>query len=457
MHTNPPAIDEVKERGVVFTPSHICDFMVSFINNNKTYNKTETKLRILEPSCGEGAFLQSILGTMAGTSSTLEGNDINEHFVTKCREQFPSVKFSVQDFLQFDKSQVYDIIIGNPPYVRIQNLTQQDTNAIRLEYPTLISGNLDLYVYFILKCVDMLSEHGKLIFIIPNSFLYNKSCRKVKDHLIKNGLLEYVIDFREKKIFNKFSIYTCIIVINKQNSNKRTFYNFSTNMEGKYEKIMYEKQVLQNSLLNYINVKNGIATLCDDVFIIHNGREDESYVYFKKRDKEYKIEKCITKKILKVSKNQVKYIITPYIFGADGGCRVMDDLSSVPYCQEYMLENQDKLNNRDKGKKKYEKWFAFGRKQGLECSNARRYFISSLTPCIRGKILVNESPLFYSGLCLEIKQEFRDTLSYEKLIEILHKHEETILSKANVKSNGWYSLSKSCFEIDVELHEITNK
>lgn len=424
---------KIKENGVVFTPKYICDFMISFIENKHN--------SVFEPSCGEGIFIKTLIDN---GYKNITANDINTEFIEKCKTNFTDVKFYNENFIDYDKNEKYDTIIGNPPYVRIQNLQNDLVLKMKEEYPEL-QGNTDLYIYFIIKCINMLKQDGKMIFIIPNSFLYNKSCKKVLNKLINDGLLEYVIDFREKKIFDGFSIYNCILVCNKKNAKERQYYNYSTDLNGIYVKIPYIKEPIKNSLLNYIDVKNGIATLCDNVYIIKEKeiiKEDNQYLYIEKDDKSYKIEKNIIQKILKVSKKEEYYIICPYTW-IDGKAKIMDDLNEYPECEKYLLHYKKILEKRDKGTKKYEQWYAYGRHQGLDYNDTNRYFISNIVKNIKDNIYQEKIPLFYSGLHIIIKESNYD------ILQVIKDNEDKILSKSNIKSGGWYGLSKSSFDIEV--------
>lgn len=413
--------DDIKELGVVFTPKNICEFMCSFIQNKK--------LTLLEPSCGEGAFLDVL---NKNKKYKIEANDINNDFISKCKEKYKNITYYNKDFIGFNSNKKYDVIIGNPPYIRIQNLSENNRNLIKNEFD--LTGNIDIFLYFIMKSLSLLNDKGKLIFIIPNSFLYNKSCSKVKDYLINNKLLEYVIDFKEKKIFQGISTYTCIIVVNKCNNNN--FYYYSNDTNGNYTKIMYTQNKITNSLLNYINIKNGLATLCDPIFIIKEYTEDDNYVYIK----DFKLEKSILKKVFKVSKNIEYYIIYPYIDG-----KILNNLDDYPECYKYLLKNKDLLDNRDKGKKTYEKWYAYGRKQGLNLINeTNRLFISSLSKDISNSLIIKDIPLFYSGLHIQ-----SDIIKINDLVKLLIKYEKEITFKCNVKSGGWLCLNKSSFDIQI--------
>lgn len=432
----------VKRTGVVFTPKYISDFMVSFITESD-----KSKLKILEPSCGEGIFIDSL--SNINNEITLHVNDINSEFIQKCQMAFDNKKiiYHNENFINFNKNMMYDIIIGNPPYVRIQNLEKTCIDLIKSEY-NILSGSLDLYIYFILKCIDMLNDDGKLIFIIPNSFLFNKSCSKIKQKLIDLQYIEYIIDFKEHKIFNGYNVYTCIIVVNKKTCNRDFYYYKSMTLDYmnelnhlNYTKVKYKTILTSKCLLDYINIKCGLATLCDNIFIIDNAIEDDLFIYFTKGVKKYKVEKTIVKKVLKVSKNIEKYIIFPY--DTDGN--IYDNLDNYPECYNYLLEYKEKLKNRDKQKKTYEKWYAFGRKQGINMISGNRLFISSLVKNIKDNIIEKDIPLFYSGLYIEIKCE----MSIDVIKQLLVKYNDKILDRCNVKSGGYNVITKDSFNISL--------
>ena len=429
----------VKSKGVVFTGKEICDFMSSFI---ELYDDRITT--ILEPSCGEGAFLESLLSFPV---VKIHGNDINEDFVNTCKNNFgDKITLTNSDFINLSTKDKYDYVIGNPPYVRIQNLQKELIQQLKEEYPEYLTGNFDLYMYFILKGLDMLNDDGKLIYIVPNSLLYNKSCSKLKRYLFENGLVEYIIDFRDKKMFANYSTYTCIIVLNKKNSHQRNSYYINDAMNDNYKSVMYkDNEGVENTLLNYIDVKNGIATLADKVFIIKPKQETEqTYIV-----DDFEIEKDICKEILKVSKKTQITIIYPY----DDGKVIPENVMKIRYpkCYEYLQSKKEILDNRDKGKKKYEAWYAYGRRQSLNISNGTRLFIPTLINNIKDNMIVNESPLFYSGLWIDIKETYKDTISIEDIQNTLIEVEKNILPKSNVKSQGWYSLCKTSFDVPCYL------
>lgn len=419
-------IDEIKKKGVVFTPDNIIKYMTSFINNDSVK-------KILEPSCGMGYFLEYI-----NKKHNITCIDINNTYIKHCSNKFKNINCIVNNFIDFKTNDKYDYIIGNPPYIKIQNIDNNDLNKMKKEFPDFIKGNTNIYIYFIIKCFNLLNENGKLIFIIPNTWLYSKSFKFLKDFIFKNKYLELLIDFKYNQIFKDVSTYTSIIILSKE---KKDFYYYSTNIE-KLTKIYYNNINSNNfNLLNIMTPRIGLMTLKDDVYILKKYTIKNNHIYFLKNNKEYIIEKNACKKILKVSKNKVYLIIYPYVNGI-----IIKDLKNIyPLTYNYLLEYKNELNNRDNGNKKYIRWYAFGRTQSLKIKKGKRLFLSTIVKNIKDFLIEKNVDLYYSGLCIEPKEKY--TIDYIK--NNLIKNEKNILDNSNNKSNNWYSLSVNSFRDNI--------
>lgn len=132
------------------------------------------------------------------------------------------------------------------------------------------------------------------------------------------------------------------------------------------------------------SIKNGLATLCNDIFIFKPVYEDDKY-YYLQNGKLHKIEKGICRDIIKPNRlkteNEIpdlkEKIIFPYqsdnnqleLFnGGQSKQRVFDEQyfeATHPNAYTYLKYNQEQLFNRDKGKPKKYKWFEFGRSQAI--------------------------------------------------------------------------------------------
>lgn len=110
------------------------------------------------------------------------------------------------------KKKKYDFVVGNPPYVRQEEVS----NKWQLEkaFPEVYTGRADLYVYFIQLGIKLLNDKGKLGYITSNKFMktgYGKGTRKF---IIDNSKIEQIVDFGDSKLFADATNYPSIFVLN---------------------------------------------------------------------------------------------------------------------------------------------------------------------------------------------------------------------------------------------------
>ena len=125
--------------GQVFTPPAIVDCMRRLVRNSG---------RILEPACGNGAFLKHFPGAT--------GIEID------ARHAPPDAM--VMDFFELPEEEQFATIIGNPPYIRYQDISARTRQLTR---GSVLDGRSNLYLFFIEKCLRHLEPGGELIFITP--------------------------------------------------------------------------------------------------------------------------------------------------------------------------------------------------------------------------------------------------------------------------------------------------
>lgn len=114
----------------------------------------------------------------------------------------------------------FSAIVGNPPYVRIQELAQHLPDHLsylqhpgsRYEAPK--ANNFDLYLVFIERALELLSPSGRLGMIVPNRFTSHLSGSGVR---LKLGLrLEHMVHFGEEQVFPRRTTYTSIIIASER-------------------------------------------------------------------------------------------------------------------------------------------------------------------------------------------------------------------------------------------------
>ena len=184
----------VETWGQVFTPQNIVAQMLTLRHNDG---------RILEPSCGDGAFFNEIPGCV--------GIEIDSNHC-------PDGALNM-DFFDYPISEKFDTIIGNPPYVRYQDISPNTKQKLR---SNLFDERSNLYLFFIEKCINHLSEHGELIFITPRDFLKATSSIKLNKYIFDNGTITDIIDLGDRKVFKGFSPNCIIFRFEKGNFSRAT-------------------------------------------------------------------------------------------------------------------------------------------------------------------------------------------------------------------------------------------
>lgn len=249
----------------------------------EAYKKWLITLKIVDPACGSGAFLNQALNFLIAEHKTIDdiiaeltasplrlfdtdkailennlyGVDINDESVEiaklslwlhtarkdrklsdlnnniKCGNSLindPKVAGDKafdwhKEFPDIMQAGGFDVVIGNPPYVKVDNGPQYE--FFKLEYKT-ASNRVDLYTLFIEKSLEILKFHGALSLITPNTFVVNLQSQKLRD-LMLCYKFDTLIDFRYQ-VFDNANVDTTIfrIIKEKTTDNILDIYKFQS-------------------------------------------------------------------------------------------------------------------------------------------------------------------------------------------------------------------------------------
>ncbi|MCF2208108.1 N-6 DNA methylase [Halobacterium salinarum] len=107
----------------------------------------------------------------------------------------------------------YDYVVGNPPYVRVQNLPDSQKEMMESLYDS-TTGNYDIYCPFYERGLDWLREDaGKLGFITPNQFMVTDYGEGLREVLLDEARIEEVYDFRDSGVFEDATNYPAIVIL----------------------------------------------------------------------------------------------------------------------------------------------------------------------------------------------------------------------------------------------------
>lgn len=415
-----------KTNGAFFTPSYIVNYIINHISP-KDCDK------IADISCGSGAFIIGAIKYLKLKynkplnlilKENIYGADVLSYNVRRTKILIMLYALSINevikesdmnilniDSLKHNWNMSFDVIIGNPPYVKFQDLEDDTRNYLLNNWETTKFGTYNLYFAFFELGLKLLSNNGNLGYITPNNYFTSLSGESLRSYFQHKRCIESIVDFNSTKVFD-VQTYTAITFINK---NKNEFIKFDRIAEQQTPKDFLKKISFTNNSYDDLNVKKwrllcgserdniskienigspigqlfnicvGIATLKDEVYFIDPINDNGIYFEFIKNGKNFKIEKEITKPLIKISdmKNQndifqnQRRIIFPYevVLGKPVPINELSMKDKFPMCYEYLNSVKEILANRGKGKHIYKPFYAYGRTQGLN-----RKGIKILTP-----------------------------------------------------------------------------
>lgn len=491
--------DEQTINGAVYTPKYIRDYIVEYCF--KKTGQTCDKCLCADISCGCGAFLYTMAEYIhkktgqpySSITENLYGIDISSASIERAKilismaaleygEELDdsSFKLYASDSLSFNFSLLpeiatnggFDIIVGNPPYVRSKHI-DANTKASLSHWETASTGNPDLYIPFFELGYSLLNERGHLGYITVNSFFKSVNARALRQYLSNNNVSMSIIDFGQQLVFKKKLAYTCLAFISKAEIGeieytKGTINDVQAKKSFLFNRIEYsylndhkgwnlnKTEVLDNirkieqageALGNKYVIKNGIATLANNIYIFRPSYCDQEHYYLQREGIDYKIEKSICKDIVKpnILKNEddltekEEKIIFPY--KSDYSIIPEDELKEqFPNTYKYLLRTKDILDARDKGEGDYTTWYAYGRTQALS-DRGKKLLFPYMSDRPHFIYAPQKDLMIYCGYAIYSESD-TELLLLKKLLEssVLDYY---ISNTSKPYSTGYYSFAKN--------------
>jgi adenine-specific DNA-methyltransferase len=164
---------DIATLGQVFTPDAIVRTMLGLRTKQG---------RTLEPSAGEGAFSRHLPECTA--------------IELDARVAPPDAQ--IMDFFDLPTTERFDTIIGNPPYVRHQDIAPRTRARLHSYF---FDKRSNLFLFFIEKSIRHLTDGGELIFIVPREFIKLTSAAKLNDWLYNQGTITHWIETGDTRLF----------------------------------------------------------------------------------------------------------------------------------------------------------------------------------------------------------------------------------------------------------------
>ena len=233
---------EFATNGEVFTRRWIVDLILDLVGFDETNDLGA--LRTVEPACGHGAFLIPMVERLSSSlhihgrslfdaKDSLRAFDVVEGNVLQSRmlihkflvgAGWPSRESTnilehwvkTRDYLLLDENEFnVDYVIGNPPYIRLEDIPNERSNAYRRAWPTM-GGRADIYVGFLEAGLDSLRDRGRLGFICADRWMRNQYGARIREKIGKSYSVDVSLIAHDVDAFeNQVSAYPAIIVISK--------------------------------------------------------------------------------------------------------------------------------------------------------------------------------------------------------------------------------------------------
>src|SRR3989344_3400349 len=456
-------VSEKKLNGVVYTPK----WVVNLILDHLAYKKDICEKKIIDPACGDGAFLSEVVERFIvdAKQNNLDnsvikkyiekkifGFDIDEIAIKKCvatldeitsRHNLKNINWQIIKTDSLDKKFVgkyfdfFDFVVGNPPYVRIQHLGKARRDKIQNDWHLCKRGSTDIFITFFELGFYLLNKTGKLGYITPNTYLKTKAGETLRDFIKISKALRILIDFEHNQLFENATTYSVITVLDK-NHQKNTFALYKGDGENvnfiddiNLENLNSDNWILtSNDILEKLRVIEkrgmplnkiakihvGITTLADEFYIFKDPKFEGKFAEIKLKDNRvFRIEKNILKPIIKASilkdpdEEQSRYVIFPYRKTNDKNVIIPEDelKSKFPLTYKYFLAVRENLDKRDKGKPNQVAWYAFGRSQGLDTSFGKKILTSPINLKPNFLVWEKEEYTFFAGYCVKFNGDLK--------------------------------------------------
>lgn len=234
--------------GSYYTPANIADFVVSLVLSKSA---SKTCLSILEPSAGDGIFVDRLLNRKNLCDQTLDitAIEVMQEEAEKVRQLSNSsediLKVECCDFLEYQSQHsevLFDVVIGNPPYIKRSLLTKKQISLcsdIHTSFQSFAKNTVkNIWSAFLLRSITMLSPSGVLAYVLPAELLQVNYAKELREILINN--------------FQRIEVYTFNDLLFKECKGQDTIILIGEKISD-YPGLFFCNIPNQDSLLNNLN------------------------------------------------------------------------------------------------------------------------------------------------------------------------------------------------------------
>ncbi|MDY0137029.1 MAG: Eco57I restriction-modification methylase domain-containing protein [Thiomicrospira sp.] len=361
--------------------------------------------------------------------------DLNEHQLVKINP------FSYAEaFQDVFANGGFDVIIGNPPYIKLQNMkkvapeateywvkatkteivTDENGQVIENQVPKFRStqtGNYDIYLPFFEQSVQLINPKGRMGFIAPSVWAVNEYGAGLRAFLHQTQQMDRWIDFKSYQIFDEAITYTALQFFTGQANDgiklhfapqgaddlaglhwdditPLPYHQLDPNQAWQFmpeaERKLVERLNAQCTTLeqNCQSISVGIQTSADNIYHLTKVADGR---YISHADKQNPLEVAIEDGLMKplISGTEAKryqqpitetYLLFPYDLSGDSPKLFTQQQMQTQFPQgwAYLQTHEKALRGREKGKFDNDAWYQFGRNQNIDKQHLKKLLIPRL-------------------------------------------------------------------------------
>lgn len=245
----PPQLSATAKSGAIYTPQFIAGFFARYLRENMT-PRAFRALRSIDPACGSGIFLRTLLELQCnpmtpGTSPTsireafqlTEGLDRDANAVAATRLSLSLLHLvatgdlpapndlsvrqadTIQEALDGRMSKAsFGAIMSNPPYIKLDHLSEPDRERYQLFLGENFSGRSDAYLAFLKWSLDAIRPDGIICLVLPQTFLSASNAAFIRQRIASELDVLCLVDLSAIDVFEGVGAYSVLLVLRRRHS-----------------------------------------------------------------------------------------------------------------------------------------------------------------------------------------------------------------------------------------------
>ncbi|MXO69046.1 N-6 DNA methylase [Altererythrobacter marinus] len=339
----------------------------------------------------------------------------------------------------------FDVVVGNPPYVRIQNMVAFSPEEIAYyhaensPYTTARQDNYDKYALFIERSLALAKNGGRIGVIVPHKFMTIQAGRALRSLLGGKSVLREIVHFGVKQVFGRGTAnYTCILILDCAGSQSVavekagpleawrygqkgpvTTYDTDAFGEAPWEfadeevRALFERirATYPERLSAVADVEVGVQTSADKIYIVRETASDADTITFRWDNQDWRLERDILRPCLLdaplyayTRPEANAWMIFPYELIANENGRTRARLiqpgemaDRYPLCWAYLNARREDLERRNivGGSADERQWYQYGRSQSLTKFDRPKIILPVLS--VEPRYAFDETNILFTG------------------------------------------------------------